>query len=59
MSKRIVQKRIFNPTICGEVRKMTSETGLGEEIEDVIIQALSHSERRNILGLSMGAAMEI
>ena len=38
---------------------MTSETGLGEEIEDVIIQALSHRERRNILGLFISAAMEI
>jgi hypothetical protein len=41
------------------VRKITSETCLGEEIEDVIIQALRHGERRNILGLFIGAAMEI
>ena len=59
LSKRMIKKRLFNPTLCGEVRKMTSETGLGEEIEDGIIQALSHSERRNILGLFIGAAVEI
>ena len=45
----MVQKRLITPTLCVDVRKMTSETGLGEEIEDVIIQALSHRERRNIL----------
>ncbi len=45
----MVQKRLISPALCVEVRKMTSKTGLDEEIEDVIIQALNHRERRNIL----------